>query len=71
MDMARSFIVSRVEDRLRIEVLDEGHPARIDVVPEQERDDGGRGLWVVEQLASDWGAVDGTGHVWAELKINA
>jgi anti-sigma regulatory factor (Ser/Thr protein kinase) len=66
-----TFIVSRVEDRLRIEVLDEGHPARIDVVPEQERDDGGRGLWAVQQLASDWGAVDGTGHVWAELKINA
>jgi anti-sigma regulatory factor (Ser/Thr protein kinase) len=65
------FVVSRVEDRLRIDVLDEGHPDRIHVVPEEERDDGGRGLWVVQQLASDWGAVDDRAHVWAELKINA
>jgi two-component sensor histidine kinase len=61
--------VSRVQDRLRIEVRDDGRPERIDVVPEQERDERGRGLWIVEQLASDWGALVGRGHVWAEVAL--
>jgi anti-sigma regulatory factor (Ser/Thr protein kinase) len=61
--------LSRCEDRLRIEVSDEGRPTRIDVVRPDERDVGGRGLLIVEQLASDWGAVSGFGHVWAELPL--
>jgi anti-sigma regulatory factor (Ser/Thr protein kinase) len=61
--------LSRREDRLRIEVLDDGRPARIDAVPAGERAAGGRGLMIVEQLACDWGAVAGFGHVWAELPI--
>ena len=63
--------VRRLDDRLRIEVLDEGRPDRIDVVPEAHRGDGGRGLWIVEQLATSWGTVAGTGHVWAELAIGS
>jgi anti-sigma regulatory factor (Ser/Thr protein kinase) len=54
---------------LRIEMWDEGHPERIAVVPENEQSWRGRGLWLVEHLASDWGAVEGTGHVWAELTL--
>jgi anti-sigma regulatory factor (Ser/Thr protein kinase) len=61
--------LTRGEDRLRIEVLDEGHPARIAVVRPDERQAGGRGLLIVEQLASDWGTVAGSGQVWAELPI--
>jgi anti-sigma regulatory factor (Ser/Thr protein kinase) len=61
--------VRRVDDVLRIEVRDEGRPARIDVVPEEQRSNRGRGLWIVEQLASDWGTVEGTGRVWAEVAL--
>jgi anti-sigma regulatory factor (Ser/Thr protein kinase) len=61
--------VDRDGDRLRIAVLDEGHPEHIGVVPENERHHGGRGLWIIEQLASDWGVVAGAGHVWAELPL--
>ena len=61
--------VRRLGTRLRIEVLDEGTPNRIEVVPEEQRSESGHGLWIVEQLATSWGAVAGTGHVWAELAI--
>lgn len=61
--------VDRDGDRLRIAVLDEGHPELIGVVPENERHNSGRGLWIIEQLASDWGVVTGAGHVWAELPL--
>jgi anti-sigma regulatory factor (Ser/Thr protein kinase) len=61
--------VSRIDDVLRIEVRDEGRPDRIDVVPEAQRGGQGRGLWIVEQLASDWGAVEKSGLVWAELAL--
>jgi anti-sigma regulatory factor (Ser/Thr protein kinase) len=61
--------VRRRDDRLRIEVLDEGTPDRIDVVPKAQWGESGRGLWIVEQLATSWGAVAGTGPVWAELAL--
>ena len=61
--------VDRDGDRLRIAVLDEGHPEHIGVVPEHERQTSGRGLWIIEQLTSDWGVVAGAGHVWAELPL--
>lgn len=48
--------LNRADDRLRVEVLDEGHPDHIGVVAESERHQGGRGLWIVEQLASDRGS---------------
>jgi anti-sigma regulatory factor (Ser/Thr protein kinase) len=61
--------VTRVGDRLRVEMRDEGHPDRIAVVREEERDWRGRGLWLVDQLSSEWGTTAGTGHVWAELAL--
>lgn len=61
--------VNRADDRLRIEVLDEGHPDHIGIVADNERQPGGRGLLIIDQLASDWGAVAGAGHVWAELTV--
>jgi anti-sigma regulatory factor (Ser/Thr protein kinase) len=62
--------VRRTDDVLRIEVRDEGRPDRIEVVPAEQHGDGGRGLWIVEQLASDWGATEGTGQVWAEIRLD-
>jgi anti-sigma regulatory factor (Ser/Thr protein kinase) len=59
----------RTDDVLRIEVSDEGQPDHIDVLPVKQRGDRGRGLWIVEQLATDWGAEAGTGQVWAEVAI--
>ena len=60
---------SRIGDRVRIEMRDEGHPAWIGVVPEDKQERSGRGLSLVDQLASDWGTTDGEGHVWAELAL--
>lgn len=64
-----SLVVSRGGDRLRIEVSDEGHPAQIGMVAPRQRGIGGRGLFIVDQLASAWGAARGTAHVWAELVV--
>jgi anti-sigma regulatory factor (Ser/Thr protein kinase) len=56
------------EDRLLIEVVDEGsgfeHAAR--QVPFDELS--GRGLGLVEATASRWGIHAGTTHVWAEIE---
>lgn len=62
-------VVSRSADRLRIEVLDEGHPSRLGVIALEDHGIGGRGLFLVDQLATSWGAVEGTAHVWAELAL--
>ena len=61
--------VSRESDRLRIEVSDDGHPQSIGVVPTEGRAAGGRGLFIVDQLASGWGRTAGTAHMWAELTL--
>jgi anti-sigma regulatory factor (Ser/Thr protein kinase) len=61
--------VSRRGDRLRLEVSDEGHPAHIGVVEQDETGIGRRGLFLVDRLASRWGATDGTARVWAELAL--
>jgi anti-sigma regulatory factor (Ser/Thr protein kinase) len=58
------------EDRLRVEVIDEGHAAPIRVQPTGSAG-GGLGLSIVEKLAVAWGAHDGTTHVWAELPLSA
>jgi anti-sigma regulatory factor (Ser/Thr protein kinase) len=56
------------DNRLRIEVIDQGpgfeHVAR-EVAFEQLS---GRGLAIVEAEASRWGIHDGTTHVWAEVE---
>jgi anti-sigma regulatory factor (Ser/Thr protein kinase) len=55
-----------LEDRLRVEVVDEGQGAAIHV-REQGPHAGGHGLNIVQTLSSTWGAFEGTTHVWAEL----
>jgi histidine kinase-like protein len=62
-------VVNRRGDRLRIEVADEGHPTTIGMVPQGRRGLGGRGLFIVDQLASAWGTARGTARVWAELAL--
>lgn len=64
-----SLAVSHRGDRLRIEISDEGHPPHIGVVDQDHGAIGGRGLFLVDQLASGWGATEGTAHVWAELAL--
>jgi anti-sigma regulatory factor (Ser/Thr protein kinase) len=56
------------EDRLRVEVIDQGEGAAIKVRPPSGAE-GGRGLKIVEKLAAAWGAHEGTTHVWAELPL--
>jgi anti-sigma regulatory factor (Ser/Thr protein kinase) len=54
--------------RLRVEVVDEGEGASVQVRP-SPTPSGGYGLRIVEQLAERWGAHEGTTHVWAELRL--
>jgi anti-sigma regulatory factor (Ser/Thr protein kinase) len=60
--------VSRVGERLRVEVIDEGQGRSIQI-NEQPNDSGGRGLRIVDSLAMAWGAFEGTTHVWADLDL--
>ena len=61
--------VSMFEDRLRIEVIDEGTD-QAPAVREQPADEtGGWGLRIVDQLALQWGVFEGTTHVWADLAL--
>jgi len=58
------------EDRLLVEVIDEGSGLEADV---RERDfenprAGGRGLTIVDAESSRWGIRKGTTHVWFELE---
>jgi anti-sigma regulatory factor (Ser/Thr protein kinase) len=56
------------EDRLHIEVIDEGTGFEREV---RERDGdhlGGRGLKLVDAESSSWGVHEGTTHVWFELE---
>jgi anti-sigma regulatory factor (Ser/Thr protein kinase) len=64
--------VSRDDDLLRIEVSDGG--SRGDGVTPRTHDDprpGGRGLHIVNSLASRWGTTDNDGGktVWAEIGL--
>jgi anti-sigma regulatory factor (Ser/Thr protein kinase) len=55
------------EDHVLVEVVDHGQGAALKI-PERGPDGfGGFGLRLVDQLASAWGAHEGTTHVWAEL----
>lgn len=54
------------EGRLRVEVIDEGQGAALEVRHEAKTGDG-YGLRLVQALARAWGAHEGTTHVWAEL----
>jgi anti-sigma regulatory factor (Ser/Thr protein kinase) len=53
-------------DMVRIEVADEGNVA---VAPSPEAGaHGGWGLRIVEQLADDWGVLEGSTKVWFRLR---
>jgi anti-sigma regulatory factor (Ser/Thr protein kinase) len=60
--------VKRLDDRLRIEVIDEGEGASVRI-NEQPSERGGRGLKLVDSVALQWGAYEGTTHVWVDLAI--
>lgn len=52
--------------RLRVGVLDEGEGAPVKIRERAPDRVGGFGLKLVDQLASAWGAYEGTTHVWAD-----
>ena len=55
-----------VDDRIRVEVIDEGQGAAIKI-REDGPELGGWGLRVVDGVAAAWGAYEGTTHVWADV----
>lgn len=57
-----------VPGKLRCEVIDDGRG----FVPRarENRDIGGWGLDLVEQIASSWGVREGSTHVWFELRTD-
>jgi anti-sigma regulatory factor (Ser/Thr protein kinase) len=56
------------QDRLLVEVIDQGHGFERAVTDRNFEDVGGRGLRIVEAEASRWGIHEGTTHVWFELE---
>jgi anti-sigma regulatory factor (Ser/Thr protein kinase) len=60
--------LSRWDERLRVEVVDQGSGAAVDV-RQAGAHGGGQGLRIVQALSLDWGAFEGTTHVWAELSL--
>lgn len=58
-----------VEDRLRIEVSDEGQPTWIGVRAAVDGGTGGWGLWIVERLSIAWGAEELSARVWADVPL--
>jgi anti-sigma regulatory factor (Ser/Thr protein kinase) len=56
------------EDRVVVEVMDEGTGFEHEVRRRDFEDVGGRGLAIVDSEASRWGIHEGTTHVWFELE---
>jgi anti-sigma regulatory factor (Ser/Thr protein kinase) len=56
------------EDRLLVEVIDDGHGFERIVRQRDFESVGGRGLAIVDVLASRWGIHEGITHVWFELE---
>jgi anti-sigma regulatory factor (Ser/Thr protein kinase) len=56
------------DDRILIEVIDEGHGFEHAVRRTDFGDLSGRGLWIVDAESSRWGIHEGTTHVWFELE---
>jgi anti-sigma regulatory factor (Ser/Thr protein kinase) len=54
-------------DRLRCEVIDDGHGFLPIARAADSTDEGGWGLYLVEKLAETWGVREGSTHVWFEL----
>ena len=62
--------LSLLADRVRVEVIDEGH-CQAPAVREHSGDEtGGWGLKIVERVALQWGVFEGTTHVWADLALS-
>ncbi len=57
-------------DRVRVEVVDEGSDAVIEVREPQPGMTRGWGLLIVDQLSDCWGSLDGTTRMWAELSLS-
>jgi anti-sigma regulatory factor (Ser/Thr protein kinase) len=56
------------DDRLLVEVIDQGQGFERVVRQEDFNSVGGRGLKIVDAESSRWGIHDGTTHVWFELE---
>ena len=56
------------DDRLMVEVIDEGAGFEHQLRRRDFDEVGGRGLAIVEAEASRWGIHEGTTHVWFELE---
>jgi anti-sigma regulatory factor (Ser/Thr protein kinase) len=61
--------LSRLPERVRIEVVDEGTGAVPAIRAQASSADGGWGLRIVDEVALAWGCYEGTTHVWAELGV--
>jgi len=70
----RGEIVLRLQldgSTVRGEVIDHGGGFEHELRVSGPEDVGGRGLMLVEHLASRWGVHEGTTHVWFEMSANA
>jgi anti-sigma regulatory factor (Ser/Thr protein kinase) len=56
------------EDRLHVEVIDEGSGFEREVREQDGEHPGGRGLTLIDTEASRWGVHEGTTHVWFEIE---
>ncbi len=56
------------EDRLLVEVVDEGSGFERGLRRSDFEQIGGWGLDIVEEVSSRWGVHEGTTHVWFELE---
>jgi anti-sigma regulatory factor (Ser/Thr protein kinase) len=56
------------EERVRVAVMDEGHDFTIKI--RRAGALSGHGLRLVDRLCSQWGAYEGSTHVWAEVPID-
>lgn len=56
------------DDRLRVEIIDEGSGFERELRCTHFSQIGGWGLGIVDDVASRWGVHEGTTHVWFELE---
>lgn len=64
-----TLLASLEEDRLLVEVIDEGHGLYPHAAQPVRDRVGGYGLKIVESEASRWGTHQETTHVWFELEL--
>jgi anti-sigma regulatory factor (Ser/Thr protein kinase) len=62
------FVADVDDDRVRIDVVDEGSGFVHQIRPIDLQQVSGRGLQVVESVSTRWGHFEGTTHVWFELE---